>query len=479
MSDIHTTHSADRDSYSLADRAEVGKLSDPEVGKPALGNGTVVDAVWGNIEGDGPNYRSLSWIKATVLQLKTQVGLGILGLPAAFNILGLVPGIIVIVAVALIVGWSDYVVGIFKLNHPEVYTVADVGYMLFGVWGREILGFAFWLQIVAVTGASFLSMSVAFNTITEHATCTVVWAILAMVIIASLASIQTLSRISWLGWIGLASIMSSVITLMVALGAADKPSLAPATGDWAIETTIAASPSFIDAINAVCIIIFSYAGTPNYFSIVGEMREPKDFTKSVIVGQTLMTTVYLIVASVVYHYAGQYIASPALGTAGSTIKKVCYGLALPGLAVGGLILVHTAAKYVFVRVLRKSTHLSKNTPVHYLVWYACIAVTSILAFIIAEAIPVFNDLLSLIGALLGTLICIQTETYMWVWDNWRAPNRGSTKWYCLIVMNVIFHFIGWFILVAGTYASIVTINNDSKNGILSKPFSCADNSGGS
>ncbi|WVQ67233.1 uncharacterized protein L199_005428 [Kwoniella botswanensis] len=478
-----STTETDRYSYALADRAEAGKVSDPEVAKPQLdpeqGQGALVDAVWGTIEGDGPNYRSLSWIKATVLQLKTQVGLGILGLPTAFNILGLVPGIIVIVAIALIVGWSDYVVGTFKLNHPEVYTVADVGYMLFGFWGREILGFAFWLQIVAVTGASFLSMSVAFNTITEHATCTVVWAIVAMVIIGALASIQTLSRISWLGWLGLASIMSSVITLMISLGVSDKPSLAPAGDDWSIDTKIAANPSFIDAINAVCIIIFSYAGTPNYFSIVGEMREPKDFTKSVIVGQTLMTTVYLIVAAVVYHYAGQYIASPALGTAGHNIKKVCYGLALPGLAAGGLILVHTAAKYVFVRILRKSAHLSKNTPTHYAVWYGCISITSILAFVIAEAIPFFNDLISLIGALLGTLICIQTETYMWVWDHWRAPNRGSKKWYTMMAMNVIFHFIGWFILVSGTYAAVVTIHKDFQDGTLSQPFSCADNSGSS
>lgn len=33
-----------------------------------------------------------------------------------------------------------------------------------------------------------------------------------------------------------------------------------------------------------------------------------------------------ILGGVVYHYVGQYIASPALGSAGATMVRVCYGL---------------------------------------------------------------------------------------------------------------------------------------------------------
>jgi hypothetical protein len=77
------------------------------------------------------------------------------------NVLGFVPGVIVIVSaasrrgvaswlisqivVAIIITWSDYVVGTFKLNHPEVYTLADVGFLIGGPIGREILGFAYWV----------------------------------------------------------------------------------------------------------------------------------------------------------------------------------------------------------------------------------------------------------------------------------------------------------------------------------------------
>ncbi|WWC72427.1 uncharacterized protein I206_106389 [Kwoniella pini CBS 10737] len=449
---------------------------DIENPQPPPQDGKIHDAVWGTIDEDGPNYRNLGWIRASVLELKTQIGLGVLGLPAVLDTLGFIPGVIVIIVLAIIITWSDLVVGYFKLNHPEVYTVADAAHIMFGPWGREIIGFAFWLEVVAIAGASFLSISVAFNTITEHATCTVVWVVVGAIIVAVFASIQTLGKISWLGWVGLVSILSAVITLMIAAGLTDRPSLAP-PGDFEIITKVAATPSFVDAINAVSIVVFAYAGTPNFFNIVGEMKDPSQYSKSVVTAQTIITMIYLIVGCVTYHFVGQYIASPALGSAGFVVKKVTYGLALPGLIVGGTLYAHTAAKYVFVRVLRKSRHLSKNTPVHYIIWFSVVIFTCAIGFVIAEAIPFFNDLLSLIGALLGTLICILMEAYMWMWDNWRAPNRGSRKWNLMMAMNIIFFAIGTFLMIAGTYAAVVVINDNLNSGDSGSPFSCADNSG--
>ena len=127
-----------------------------------------------------------------------------------------------------------------------------------------------------------------------------------------------------------------------------------------------------------------------------------------------------MIVSVVYHFTGQqvsssnpesladlprYIASPALGSAGPLLKRVsfyilaevqltrqiCYGIAIPGLLVGGMVNLHLPAKYgqypspqtltrmqyaaaqslnskVFVRLLGGTRHLSRNTPIHLLVW---------------------------------------------------------------------------------------------------------------
>lgn len=75
--------------------------------------------------------------------MKTQIGLGVLSIPAAFDTLGLIPGVISLLAIGFITLWSGYMVGVFKVKHPETYGIEDVGQKLFGRAGREILGLGF------------------------------------------------------------------------------------------------------------------------------------------------------------------------------------------------------------------------------------------------------------------------------------------------------------------------------------------------
>lgn len=77
--------------------------------------------------------------------MKTQIGIGALSIPGAFDVLGLIPGVVTLIAVAIITTWSDYIVGCFKLNHPTVYGLDDSGHIMFGKPGREVFGIAFLL----------------------------------------------------------------------------------------------------------------------------------------------------------------------------------------------------------------------------------------------------------------------------------------------------------------------------------------------
>jgi amino acid permease len=80
-----------------------------------------------------------------VLMMKTQIGLGVLSIPKVFDALGLVPGVICLLTIAGITTWSDYMVGVFKLNHRHVYGIDDAGQLMFGRVGREIFAFTFCL----------------------------------------------------------------------------------------------------------------------------------------------------------------------------------------------------------------------------------------------------------------------------------------------------------------------------------------------
>ncbi len=77
--------------------------------------------------------------------MKAQIGLGVLSIPAVFDVLGIVPGIIILLVIAAITTWSDYMVGVFKLLHPEVYGIDDAAGLMFGRIGLHIFGAGFCL----------------------------------------------------------------------------------------------------------------------------------------------------------------------------------------------------------------------------------------------------------------------------------------------------------------------------------------------
>ncbi|KAI5460873.1 transmembrane amino acid transporter protein-domain-containing protein [Mariannaea sp. PMI_226] len=461
---------AAQDSEGLSDGlqrypSENGELSQPHV----------EDAVFGEVSKDGPNYRSLGWIAAAVLMTKTQIGLGVLSIPATFDALGIVPGSIILIAVAAVTTWSDYELGVFKRNHPSVYSIDEAGFKMFGTIGREVLAIAFLLYWIFVAGSAMLGLSIGLNAVSTHATCTAVFVAVAAVLGFLFASIRTLGRISWIAWVGLACIMTSIVAVTIAVGVQDRPAEAPKGGVWVSDFKLTNKPSFVDGISAVSALVFSFSGTPGFFSVMAEMREPKHYTRSMLLCQSIVTGTYLTIGVVVYYFCGSYVASPALGSAGPTMKKVCYAFALPGLTVTTMLMLHIPAKYIFVRLLRGSKHLNSNSIVHWGTWLGCTGGTTLIAYIIASAIPVFGGLVSLIGALLGTLMCFQPYGCMWLYDNWSSKTR-NIKWYLMFSWSVFIIVMGTFIMVAGTYGSVVGIADSYKKVGGSAAWSCADNS---
>lgn len=64
--------------------------------------------------------------------------------------------------------------------------------------------------------------------------------------------------------------------------------------------------------------------------------------------------------------------------------------------IGGVVNGHVAAKYVFVRLFRKSNLMHRRDWTAWGIWTGIVLGLWIIAWIIAEAIPVFNNLLSLV-----------------------------------------------------------------------------------
>jgi hypothetical protein len=94
----------------------------------------------------------------------------------------------------------------------------------------------------------------------------------------------------------------------------------------------------------VASLVLAYGGLPAYFSIVSEMKDPRYYTRSVLFCQATATIVYIIIGVIVYYFCGSYVGSPALGSAGVLMKKICYGLVLPGLLVTEILYIHVSTR---------------------------------------------------------------------------------------------------------------------------------------
>ncbi|KAF5654453.1 neutral amino acid permease [Fusarium heterosporum] len=444
---------------------------------PSIAGAQVHDDVFGDITAEGPNYRSVGWIGTVALMMKTQIGLGVLSIPAVFDVLGIVPGIICLIVIATITTWSDYMIGVFKRNHPQIYGIDDAGYLIFGRVGREIFGIAFCLFWIFVAGSGMLGLSIGLNAVSLHGTCTAVFVAVAAICGFLLASVRTLGRISMLAWLGLVCILTAIFTVTIAVGIQDRPAAAPQTGEWKSDWKTFGNPSFTEAISSISSLVFAYAGTPGFFSIAAEMARPEHYTRSLIVCQSGVTITYVVIGCVVYLYCGSYVASPALGSAGHLIKRIAYGISLPGLLATTVLVIHFAAKYVFVRLLRGTKHLASNSAIHWGTWIACTLTTTVIAYLIASGIPVFGGLVSLIGALLGTLMSFQIYGCMWLYDNWASGRRNpNMQWYFMCGFSFFVIISGTFLMIGGTYGSIVGIMDSYKTEGGSSAFSCADNS---
>ena len=150
---------------------------------------------------------------------------------------------------------------------------------------------------------------------------------------------------------------------------------------------------------------------------------------------------------------------------------------VPALSTISDLFLQLPAKYIFVRILRGSQHLTANSLTHWAVWFGCTGGCVISSYIIASAIPVFGGLVSLIGALLGTLMSFQPMGFMWLYDNWRVGKEQKTlAWKLMVAWSVFVIVSGTFLMIGGTYGSIVEIKSAYEKSGGAAAWTCADNS---
>ncbi|ETI26757.1 hypothetical protein G647_10202 [Cladophialophora carrionii CBS 160.54] len=340
---------------------------------------------------------------------------------------------------------------------------------------KEIIGIEFMIAYVLSAGSGILGTSIGINALSMHGACTVWWSFLATVFISLVACIRKFEKLSWVTLVGFLSVFIAVFIVVVGVTTIDRPAAAPQEGDFELGFHAIGHPTFMAGMVATSTIFVSSAATSAYIPVISEMRKPREYYKALYVTMGFVTAAYFSFSMVVYAYCGQWVATPSLGSAGPTVKKVAYGVALVGLVVSAALYLHVAAKYLFVRILRKSRHLQANTFIHWGTWLGCVFGLGAITFILASAIPIFNFLIAMVGSIAYAPIALIFPAWLWLYDH-RDWWKRSFKHQVAYALHWLLLLIGALVTVGGTYAVITQIADAYATGVIGSAFSCADNS---
>lgn len=174
------------------------------------------------------------------------------------------------------------------------------------------------------------------------------------------------------------------------------------------------------------------------------MKQPHDFPKALALLQCAALTFYLVVAVVIYTFAGQYVGAPALGSASPLVRKICYGIALPTIIVAGVITANICAKRCYQVIWRNDPKIMAEKSLRGRgSWLAIISVIWALAFVLAESIPVFGEMLGIIGAGFTTWFCLGANSILWLSMQRAGVNDGKSRLFAnwkkmsLLAINVL------------------------------------------
>ncbi|KAH7924890.1 hypothetical protein BV22DRAFT_1195616 [Leucogyrophana mollusca] len=410
-------------------------------------------------------YKTLSWQFVSFLMIAEIVSNGMLSLPNALAVVGIVPGVILIVFMGIFGLFTAKLLIDFKLNHPEVHNMGDAGYIMFGPIGREILSAGTIIFAIFSTGSELLSGQLALSTLSDQGLCSMLLVGIFALVTLLIALPRTLDRLSWMGVVSAVTITISGIVAMAAAGAN------PAPGRIITPTSTA---TFYEAFLAITNPVFAYAGHFMFFILISEMREPRDAMKAAWCLQSFATTFYAVFAIVMYVYIGNTVESPVYLSLPPKWAKATFGIALGNFLFSGGIYAHTSAKLVFIRFFRHSRHVYSHTLLGWSVWTALCVASVAAAFVFAVAVPIFSDLIGIPASLFAAWYTYGIAGFFWLHDTYhleggKAALRRRPVGTILALLTIL---AGAFICVAGTYVSIKLIAESYAAGLVGKPFTC-------
>ncbi|XP_062577099.1 uncharacterized protein LOC134238969 [Saccostrea cucullata] len=398
-------------------------------------------------------------------------GSGVLALPKAIDDSGWI-GLVLIVACALLSSYTGSILGQawlivrerypqYKEHCPNPYPV--LGEKTFGKKGRYVVSFSINFTLFGVSTVFLLLAAGNIEDLIEDWTGTdlsfCVWLIILAAVICPFTWFGTPVDF-WPVAVG-ATLATAVACILLII----KVALDEGTYDPILHSKTEFEPFFM----AFGTIVFAFGGHPAFPTFQTDMKKPSDFKWAVTLGYIIVMLMYLPISTIAYFVYGKNVSSNILLMPnGGRLNQVVEVMITLHLLLGLLIVINP-----FCQELESYARVPKN-----FTWKRCVFRSVVVAFILfmAETIPTFGAILSLVGGSTVTLlayICpslfylklksVRQEDMVEIINGNKADSislpdeesRGLPLW--VKVLNIEIILLGAVAGIASTYSAIKSI----------------------
>ncbi|GME74161.1 unnamed protein product [Ambrosiozyma monospora] len=363
----------------------------PTMNIPSLKSNTNDYPSWNN---SNLAMRTTHWI--TCAGLLTAEIMGAYLVPNCLALTGYVPSNVFLVfcffitlASGLVIWWI-----FLMLDSPEypIKTFADIGYALFGEWGRQLIIFLQVVSMMLTCASALVATGEAVIILRDQRVC---WAGILLLLAGVGWILCHIRQLSNLGKICVFVAFANYVNVFTQLGYVGEP-------NWPNAEMLTGLPQgpimtfnftpgvelFIKVV-AMTNISFVFAGSTAFPEVLSEMRRPVDFWKSLLTAEIFILITYLIYGNYYYSKQGQYTLTPAVF--GLSNIKALKGLAFISFITAvfqslfyGHICCKIAYKNYFPMIIPK---LKFHSKLGYLLWTLTITVVYICIFVVGAGVP--------------------------------------------------------------------------------------------
>lgn len=413
---------ADRDIEIPSSRTPLRKASDKESG------GDTDSSVDGRLP-----PRRMRWLDSVFVMNASVIGMGILSIPHAFAVLGLIPGIGVCALCALLNVLMARMMVEVQVVYPRAITLADASSRVLGgsraakhavrwcVYGERFLSIC--------AGVLLLGRTIGQVTPSLHL-CQGPWSLVGILSILPFTHVGLLSSTWYNNAVNFGSICAAIVILIGALygGHVGSREL-PAHGHPSVSMWVPATTSVPQIFGATADIVFSFQGNWMYYEIMSELDCAVEFSKAAIVGVPMQFGLYILIGCVGYTTLGAHVPEVV-------IEALPFGFTSRAVAV--LLVVHLICGSVVNNTVLVRFLQSKGSPETLndsKGWGALVRVGISLclfffSWLIANAVPSFEFLVSLMGALVEAPIMLIVPVWHFYLTRRRNPEALAwTPWW--------------------------------------------------